>query len=618
MIEVSALKGTGRRGAARARVPRERSARAQVPPEGSGVRASCSKPRSSEGKGIVAHLLVQDGTLKRGDVILAGEGYGKVRSMHDDRGNAVDERAARRCRSRSRASRRCRASARRSTSSSDLAQAQGSRRGARAQEPRDVARPSAARSRPRSLMQAVADQTTPDDQPDRARRRAGLGRGAASSALASSSTTRSRSRCSSPASGTVTENDVNLAGDARTRSIIAFHVGVNDKARAAAERCGVEIRYYEVIYELLDDMRELMEGTLAPEMAEEVTGHVEVRALFKSLEGRHIAGCHVHRRLDLPRQQGARAARRQGRSTPASSPRCAARRTTPRKSARASTAASSLQGLPGRAGRRRDRGLQGRSRSSARSATTGSSAQPGPATATAPRSRHGQPAHDRALEARIHERAAYCLAVRDQRSARELHHDHAGRAVDRPRRAARSTTRCSAARATRARPRTCSSRARGLHPAPGRARARDAAHAAPDAGPTTSRWSSAADIDKLIREARERDRAINPTRRRRRDVDEPPSRRRSTPASVARAATKPTTSLAGEDEDRDESTGSATMLRYLFGEIFAEGTASHAEARRHAPPTSRCRTTTARRCASSDFRGQRVVLWFYPKADTPG
>src|SRR5204862_428651 len=43
-----------------------------------------------QGKGIVAHLLVQDGTLNRGDIILAGEGYGKVRSMHDDRGNTLE------------------------------------------------------------------------------------------------------------------------------------------------------------------------------------------------------------------------------------------------------------------------------------------------------------------------------------------------------------------------------------------------------------------------------------------------------------------------------------------------------------------------------------------------
>jgi translation initiation factor IF-2 len=92
--------------------------------------------------------------------------------------------------------------------------------------------------------------------------------------------------------GAVTENDVNLAATS-SAMIIAFHVGVNDKARQAAERLGVEIAYYEVIYELLDRMRSLMEGTLAPDMAEEVTGHVEIRALFRSSKVGVIAGCHV-------------------------------------------------------------------------------------------------------------------------------------------------------------------------------------------------------------------------------------------------------------------------------------------------------------------------------------
>jgi len=55
----------------------------------------------------------------------------------------------------------------------------------------------------------------------------------------------------------------------------------------------VEIRYYEIIYELLDHMRALMEGLLAPEMAEEITGHAEVRALFKSSKVGNIAGCNV-------------------------------------------------------------------------------------------------------------------------------------------------------------------------------------------------------------------------------------------------------------------------------------------------------------------------------------
>jgi translation initiation factor IF-2 len=92
--------------------------------------------------------------------------------------------------------------------------------------------------------------------------------------------------------GAVTESDV-LLGSTSEALLIAFHVGVNDKARQAAERAGLEIRYYEVIYELLNHMRDMMEGTLAPELNEEVTGHAEIRRLFKSSKLGTIAGCYV-------------------------------------------------------------------------------------------------------------------------------------------------------------------------------------------------------------------------------------------------------------------------------------------------------------------------------------
>jgi translation initiation factor IF-2 len=92
--------------------------------------------------------------------------------------------------------------------------------------------------------------------------------------------------------GAVTESDV-LLGTSSNATVIAFHTGVNDKAREAAERDGVQIRHYEILYQVLDDVRELMEGTLAPEIVEEVTGHVEIRALFKSSKVGIIAGSHV-------------------------------------------------------------------------------------------------------------------------------------------------------------------------------------------------------------------------------------------------------------------------------------------------------------------------------------
>src|SRR5262249_44186616 len=92
--------------------------------------------------------------------------------------------------------------------------------------------------------------------------------------------------------GSVTESDVLLTSSS-SGTIIAFNVGVNDKAREAAEREGVTIRHYEGLYTLLDDVRDLMEGLLAPELVEEVTGHAEVRALFKSSRIGNIAGCFV-------------------------------------------------------------------------------------------------------------------------------------------------------------------------------------------------------------------------------------------------------------------------------------------------------------------------------------
>ncbi|HUR28551.1 MAG TPA: translation initiation factor IF-2, partial [Planctomycetota bacterium] len=94
------------------------------------------------------------------------------------------------------------------------------------------------------------------------------------------------------ARGPGTENDVNLAASS-SATVLAFHVAVNEKARAAADRTGIDIRPYDVIYEMLDDLRGMMEGTLSPEVSEQVVGHIEVRALFKSSKFGSVAGSHV-------------------------------------------------------------------------------------------------------------------------------------------------------------------------------------------------------------------------------------------------------------------------------------------------------------------------------------
>jgi len=92
--------------------------------------------------------------------------------------------------------------------------------------------------------------------------------------------------------GTVLESDVDLAATSDAR-ILAFHTSSSNKVRQAAERQHVDIKVYRVIYELLDDIRRLMEGELAPEIREEISGHVEIRRVFKSSKFGNIAGCYV-------------------------------------------------------------------------------------------------------------------------------------------------------------------------------------------------------------------------------------------------------------------------------------------------------------------------------------
>jgi translation initiation factor IF-2 len=91
--------------------------------------------------------------------------------------------------------------------------------------------------------------------------------------------------------GGISESDVLLA-EASGALVLGFNVVADGKARAAAEAAGVEIRTYQVIYELLEDLQRAVEGMLPKEIEEVVTGHAEVRAVFQFRKSK-IAGCMV-------------------------------------------------------------------------------------------------------------------------------------------------------------------------------------------------------------------------------------------------------------------------------------------------------------------------------------
>jgi translation initiation factor IF-2 len=92
--------------------------------------------------------------------------------------------------------------------------------------------------------------------------------------------------------GGITESDVNLAA-ASDAVIIGFNVRPVGEARLLAEREGVEIRTYSIIYRAFEDLRDAMQGMLAPEEVEETVGQVEVRQIFRASRVGTIAGCHV-------------------------------------------------------------------------------------------------------------------------------------------------------------------------------------------------------------------------------------------------------------------------------------------------------------------------------------
>jgi translation initiation factor IF-2 len=92
--------------------------------------------------------------------------------------------------------------------------------------------------------------------------------------------------------GGITENDISLAATTNA-TIIGFNVRPDRKARELAEAEGVEIRTYEIIYKLLEDIEQAMVGMLAPEYEEVVTGDAEVREIFRVPRVGAIAGCYV-------------------------------------------------------------------------------------------------------------------------------------------------------------------------------------------------------------------------------------------------------------------------------------------------------------------------------------
>ena len=243
----------------------------------------------SEGKGKVAHLLVQDGTLRPGDVLLAGQAFGKVRRVLDHRGKPIK-------------------SAGPSTPVEVLGLNELPSAGERfyvvgdMMAARDVAekRQQHLRETDRAAKAQAAMADIFDRMEDSTRQRIRLVVKAdfqgtlevLQNTLPSLSSDEVVIDLVHTGVGAITESDVDLATTAGA-TVIGFNVAPDSKASQRAEKEGIEIRRYNVIYELTEDLEKAMLGLLEPEAVEEVTGHLEVLQVFRSSRFGAIAGCNV-------------------------------------------------------------------------------------------------------------------------------------------------------------------------------------------------------------------------------------------------------------------------------------------------------------------------------------
>ncbi|REC57854.1 translation initiation factor IF-2 [Rhodosalinus sediminis] len=242
------------------------------------------------GRGPVATVLVQKGTLKRGDIFVVGEQWGKVRALVNDQGERVTEAGP---------SVPVEVLGLNGTpEAGDVlnvveteAQAReiAEYRQEKAKEKRAAA--GAATSLEQLLAKAKEDQNVAE-MPVLVKADVQGSAEAIVQALEKIGNEEVRVRVLHSGVGAITETDIGLA-EASKAPVIGFNVRANAPARNAANQKGVEIRYYSVIYDLVDDVKKAASGLLGAEVREKFIGYAEIREVFKVSNVGKVAGCLV-------------------------------------------------------------------------------------------------------------------------------------------------------------------------------------------------------------------------------------------------------------------------------------------------------------------------------------
>ncbi|HTU26606.1 MAG TPA: translation initiation factor IF-2 [Pirellulales bacterium] len=254
---------------------------------------TCLEAEMHEGRGVVTKLIVQNGTLRVGDAVVCGSAYGRIKAMHDTLRGSVTYREAG-------------PSMPLNATGLDVAPSAGDRFYVVADVAlaRQIAEESAGRSRLAALGRDIVQHVTLETLFERL----GSEEVATLNIILRADTRGSIEAIQKELSklvhpevkikllqamvGGVTEADIHLA-NASDAVVIAFNVVPDDGARSLADRDGVQIRRYEIIYKLTEDLRAALEGMLKPDQREITTGRALVQRTFVISRVGTIAGCRV-------------------------------------------------------------------------------------------------------------------------------------------------------------------------------------------------------------------------------------------------------------------------------------------------------------------------------------
>ena len=242
-----------------------------------------------KGRGYVSTILVQSGTLKIGDFVLAGKNSGKVKAMHDERGNEVKEAGP-------------------STPISILGLDGAPQAGDKFSVFSDEREAKQIANKRTQLQREQTVRTQKHITLDEIGRRIALGEfkelniilkgdvdgsvEALTDSLQKLSTEEIQVNIIHKAVGAITESDVLLAS-ASDAIVVGFNVRPMGNARQIADKEQIDIRTYSIIYDAINDVKDAMEGMLSPDFKEEITGLCEIRETFKISKIGTIAGCMV-------------------------------------------------------------------------------------------------------------------------------------------------------------------------------------------------------------------------------------------------------------------------------------------------------------------------------------